>query len=189
MSACSRLAYATPLEVGTPRAVCCDYGVRGYWFTAPTDFTINSLALPATAGTIDATLQVIRLNNPPPAYAYSTTNDFTSLGYWTDVVSVDTNIAVRAGDIIGILGWINGATPHSFSSSYTTQIGDDSVVIRRLGFQYLGMAREVWTEESNIGYIALDYSLSASDVPEPASLALMGLGLAGLAARRKRARM
>lgn len=178
-------ATATPLDIGSySGSGCCGGLTRGYWFTAPTDFTIDRLSMPTATNGAGDTLQVILLNNVPPVYG-NTTNSFTSLGYWTGVSSVDTNIAVHTGDLIGVLGYA-GFTPYGPSTDYATSIDGHSIVLERLGFQSTGMAANVFTEHGSIGYIALDYSVS--HVPEPASMSLIGLGLLAFAARRKAAR-
>jgi hypothetical protein len=40
--------------------------VRGYYFTAPTDFTITGLRVPTDASTSSQSIEVVRLTAPPP---------------------------------------------------------------------------------------------------------------------------
>lgn len=179
-------AHATPLDIGTrSQGGCCDSMTRGYWFTAPVDFTIDSLALPSIGQGNNDTLEVLRLNGAPPLWTH-TTNDFTSLGYWTGVSSVNTDIAVHAGDVIGVLGWTNGLTPYATANSYATSIGGAAVTLKRLGFQDLGQAHDVWTENAAYAYINMNYTVATRAVPEPATVSLFALGLVALAARRKK---
>ncbi len=175
----SAMSSAAVLNVGTwGGSGCCDFGTRGYWFTAPENFTISSVYLPMTS-VRDSTLQVVRFNSPIPYYA-STTNDFVSLGYWEDVVSASTNIAVNTGDIIGILGWADGFTPYrDASGNYATTLNGHNITLQRLGFQYLGTAHDVWTEIGTIGTIGMTYN-EGGQTPEPSALLLLALALSGL---------
>ncbi|MBE0646012.1 MAG: hypothetical protein IH600_18160 [Bacteroidetes bacterium] len=81
--------------------------VRGYWFTAPTAFTITGVRVPTDVGTTAQSIQILKFTaGPPPAYASSTTA-YNTLGLWIDVASttiIPCNINIAAGDIIGILG-------------------------------------------------------------------------------------
>ncbi|PHZ86150.1 hypothetical protein [Paremcibacter congregatus] len=176
-------ASATALDIGTSSGSgCCQNLTRGYWFTAPVDFTITGLSLPGGPVT-DSTIEVLKFNITPPQFS-STTNDFTSMGYWEDVASVTTSLAFSAGDIVGILGWADGFTTYrDTNGDYDTSLGGQAITLARLGFQDLGQAHDVWTETGTIGMINMEYTTT---VVEPAPLALLGLGLLGLGLARKR---
>src|SRR5687768_14793914 len=96
---------------------------RGYYFTAPTCFTITGLQVPTDIGTGLQSIAVVRLQALPPLFS-TTTNAFTVL-YLTQndatpgIISV--NIQVEQGDIIGILGQ-RGTSGSYAPSNYATNI-------------------------------------------------------------------
>ena len=165
---------------------CCSFGTRGYWFTAPVDFRITAVSVPGRAGA-GSTLEVLRFSSAIPAYSGST-NAFTSLGFWSDVASASADIAVHAGDIIGVLGYSggDGFTPYG-NAEYATSIFGNAITLQRLGFQALGAAHDVWREPGgSIGLIGLQYDVAGGNVPEPTSIALVLAALAGLTVVRRR---
>ncbi|MBX3461456.1 MAG: hypothetical protein KF696_16035, partial [Planctomycetes bacterium] len=137
--------------------------VRGYYFTAPTDFTITGLRVPTDASTAGQTIEVVRLTAAPPAYP-TTTNSFTQLyrvvdNQTTNVLTV--NIAVASGDVIGILGW-RGTSNSYGTGPYNTAIGSFGVTLHRMGMQYnlnTTPAQELWTEASSISRVEMYYTL------------------------------
>lgn len=199
------LAAALPLAmVGTAQATLVDVGTqtgtfsgntRGFWFTAPTDFTITGVGLPTTAsnGTFD--VAILLLNNNPPLFSGST-NDFSTLllargGVGSDLLS--TNIVVHTGDIIGVLGSRGGVNSYG-ASPYATDILGHGVTLARLGMQFdlrNTDPQNLWTEQGgSISRVLLNVEATAApsnnNVPEPASLSLLALGLLGLGVARKR---
>ncbi len=155
---------AADLDVGVWNGNgCCGSLTRGYWFVAPVDFTITGLSVPTNGPGTGATLEVIRLNSIPPEYS-SSTNDFTQLGYWSDVTTAVADIPVTAGDIIGIFGWADGMTPYrNASGPYQTTLGEEPVTLARLLFQSRGEASDVSSESNGeLGVIGLEYEIGSS---------------------------
>ena len=123
---------------------------RGYWFQAPTDFTITGVRVPTTASTNNQHIEVVRFNSgAPPAFA-TTTNNFTSLARHRNIAGTGTitvNIPVSTGDYIGILG--SRGTTNSYGPKYTSNIDGKSVTLTRMGMQYqlaTTNARDLWQE-------------------------------------------
>lgn len=153
---------------------------RGYYFTAPTCFTITGLQVPTDIGTGAQSIAVVRLQALPPLFS-ATTNAFTIL-YLTQsnatpgIISV--NIQVEQGDIIGILG--QRGTSNSYApSNFATNIAGFPVTIARLGMQFplpTNPPQQLWTEaagsvsrvemyyDSTITFTANHSVLNQSDV-------------------------
>jgi len=136
--------------------------IRGYWFVAPTCFTITGADVPTDASSGNQSIAIMRFYETPPTY--STTTDAFTLLYLaqdtTEMGILPMNIQVEAGDIIGVLGC--RATTVSYSgSSNTTTIEGNTVSLNRLGMQFpltTTMPQQLWTEaSSNIGRTNLYY--------------------------------
>ena len=185
-------ASAASLDVGTYGGnSCCSGMTRGYVFTAPIDFNISEVFLPVAGGT-GSTLQLLKFDSVPPEWA-STTNSFSSLGFWAGVQSSGAiNIAIHAGDVIGVLGWSAAlqATPYrDQAGSYASSINGNAVSLQRIGFQALGQAHDVWKEQNySIGTIGLTYFTAPVPEPETYALMLAGLGVVGGFTRRRKAK-
>ena len=109
---------------------------RGYWFTAPTCFTITGLRVPTDASTSAQSIAVMRFPSTPPVWS-TTTNNFDLLHLSQSVSGtniINVNIQVEAGDFIGILG-VRGNTNAYASGPFTTTIAGQSVTLTRMGFQ------------------------------------------------------
>ncbi|MDT8324511.1 MAG: hypothetical protein RRA94_10385, partial [Bacteroidota bacterium] len=116
--------------------------VRGFWFTAPTDFVIVGVRVPTDVGTTAQNVQIIKFANTPPAYPTTATG--TTLGYWNNVAGtsiIPCYVEIQAGDHIAIFGARDGggttnlnsyATP---SGNYTSSILGQSVTLERMVWQ------------------------------------------------------
>ena len=178
-------AAAAVIDVG-PQVDTFDGWTRGYYFTAPTAFTITGVYVPTDASSANQSIQVVRFNSSAPPIFSNTTDDFTSLGLWQDNAAaafISADIDVAAGDIIGIYGW-RGETNSYGSSNYLTQIGGYDVTLNRSGFQHSltnQPASAIWSEASGFfGRVQFSYDLGGSAVPEPATWAMMIIGFAGV---------
>jgi hypothetical protein len=141
---------------------------RGYWFTAPTNFTVTGLQVPNETGHALQNVEVVRFNPgvTPPVYT-ATTPAFVSLFRAVGQPSgqlIPASIPIRAGDVIGILGAAGDGTimHNSYGNGpFTTEISGHPVTLNRLGMQYnlvTTPTRELWTASSNIARVQLFYS-------------------------------
>lgn len=185
-------ASAASLDVGTQQSIFTG-NTRGYWFTAPTDFTITGLRAPVEVGSGNQYIEVLKFNSPPPIFS-NVTNDFTSLAYFAGVPGtsfIPTNIPVLSGTIIGILGGRNVSNniANSYTSSpYASSINGFAVSLQRLGFQaslVSTQANNLFTENGgSIARIELDYTPGVAK-PVPVPPAVMGLVVgAGMLGRK-----
>lgn len=95
----------TPITMG-PQIGTYTGAVRGYYFVAPTNFTICQLYVEDEINTQMQHVEVVRLNAVPPTYP-ATTNAFTSLFYqnnWVPNTPIPCNIPISSGQIIGVFG-------------------------------------------------------------------------------------
>jgi len=95
---------------------------RGYWFTAPVDFTITGLDVPVVGLTSPQSIAVLLMSAPPAVYSNYTCT-FTIL-YLTqnnpNPGTISVNIPIYAGDIIGVLGCRSDTPTGTCYNSYAT---------------------------------------------------------------------
>jgi hypothetical protein len=111
--------------------------VRGYWFTAPTDFTIIGLRVPTEASTAAQSIHVMRLPAPPPIFS-TTTSTFQTLfhvGLSQGTSVIPVNIPVSQGDVIGVLGYRGDVNSYAPRGPQQSSIGGQPITLTRLLFQ------------------------------------------------------
>ncbi|MDP1727433.1 MAG: T9SS type A sorting domain-containing protein [Bacteroidota bacterium] len=142
---------------------------QGFWFTSPTSIIITGLRVPDDGIIGDQSLQLIKLNAPPPVYT-SYTSTFTTLHYSQNISGfnfIPVNIPVNAGERIGILGCRSSGTGQSISSLsedsiYVSNIAGIPVTLTRAGCQsniINGAATSFWQAPSShqIGRVEIMY--------------------------------
>ena len=139
--------------------------VRGYYFTAPTDFCITAVRVPTDASTDCQSVAIVKFNSGPPPTWSNVTNDFTQLHYTSCLNSTDkiiVNVSVSQGDVIGIYGCRGTDCKNSYdgSGNVTTSIAGNSVLLTRSGMQYnlvTNQMKEIWKASSSISRVEMYY--------------------------------
>ncbi len=137
--------------------------VRGYYFTAPVNFTITGLKIPADNAGLQ-NIAVVRFTAGAPPLFATTTNSFNVLYITQNNPSTSilpVSIAVTAGDIIGILG--SAGTTNSYAASPVgSTIAGMPITLARLGMQFplnTTAPQDLWTEASgNISRVEMYYT-------------------------------
>lgn len=152
----------TAIAVG-PQSSTFSSMVRGYYFTAPVNFTICGLYIPTDASTASQNVEVVRFNaGAPPAYP-GTTNNFVSLFYQNNYAPntmIPCNIPVTAGDVIGVYGARGSGQVNSYDGvQYATTILGNPVTLYRSGMQNnlsTMQMNNIWSEiNASIGRVIM----------------------------------
>lgn len=129
---------------------------------------------------------------------------FAALGDTTNSFpygTISQTLSTTAGQTYNLGYWLasDGATPNYFDASWNGSIISSSALTNipssgyvHYQFTVTGTGSDTLTfnEQNYHSYLALDnvsLTSSSASVPEPGTLALLGLGLAGMAVRRKSA--
>ena len=139
--------------------------VRGYYFTAPTNFTMTALRVPTDASAGTQNIAVMRMTGatPPPAFP-GTTNAFTTL-FLTQVNpavgNIPVNIPILAGEVIAIMG--NRVNVNSYSNPpNVTTIAGFPVTLLRMGMQFplaTTAPQQLWSENAgSISRVFFEYT-------------------------------
>lgn len=101
---------------------------RGYWFTAPTDFTIVGLRVPDDFSTDP---QSVHLFEMPTASSGSVFTTLHHTGSLATLTVIPVNIPIQTGAVIGVLGY--RATTNSYGAgAYPSTIGGMPVTLTRI---------------------------------------------------------
>ncbi len=159
-----QLSQGNTLDNGTDQASFAGMS-RGYFFTAPTDFTITGLRVPTDRSNKPQSVEVIQFNNSgPPSYP-STSNNFNSLFRANNVAStsvIPCQITILEGSTIAIIGSRGNNSINSYSSpNFQTSISGIPLTLQRCGMQSSiasNNAQNIWKESQNpIGRIEMYY--------------------------------
>ncbi len=152
--------------------------IRGFWFTAPTDFVITGLRVPSQAGSGLQYIQVFKINDGTPVVYSTTSTNFTSLHVTygaTNGVIQSVNIPISAGDKIGIVGQAGNVNSYgTVSGQYN--IAGIPTTLARIGYQgsmsSTGIAN-YWTEpsSSSISRVEVYYTTCSTAVTQQPSSA------------------
>lgn len=153
--------------------------VRGYWFTAPTDFTIVAVEAPTTASTGDQNIAVLKMAAAPPAFP-TLSNAFTTEALFqnnTTAGQIAVNIQYQTGEVVGILG--NRADVNSYGAGqFATTLGGLPVTLTRMGMQFNlsnTAPQDIWQEATgSISRVNIWYTTCSAPTPQ-----LMTIGNVG----------
>ncbi|WP_373479323.1 PEP-CTERM sorting domain-containing protein [Geminocystis sp.] len=178
-------AHAIVLNVGSQTSTFTGL-TRGFFFTAPTNFTITGLGVPTDASTDNFDVALLKFNVTPPQFSASTI-DFSTLFLSRDNAGsalLATNINIQAGDIIGVFGSRGPNSINSYgANNFNTTILGQSVTLTRLIMQNdlrffdpsaIGVSTE--SGSSTLGRVFINIEETQS-VPEPVTI--LGTLLAG----------
>lgn len=152
----------TPISVGNQVATFTSM-IRGYHFTAPTNFTICGLQVPTDASQGLQTIRVVRFTAAAPPAFPANTNAFVQLFTITNAPNgiIPCNIPITAGQIIGVYG-VRGACVNSYGPpNFVTNIGGFNTTLQRSGMQSCptpagAPMTNIWSEVNyNIGRITM----------------------------------
>lgn len=151
------MSVVSTLFVGTHSTIFTG-NARGFWFTAPVNFTIVGLRIPIEAGisTQLQTVEVVRFPGAVPAFATPSTTH-VSLGRFTNQPGstfITTSLAITTGDIIGIVGYrgTNVASSYAGANTLASSILGQPLTLSRLGTNVsmaTAPATALWTETGN----------------------------------------
>jgi hypothetical protein len=166
-----------------------------------TPFVVDSVANSSTAG---VGLTTIFLSAGETFSTTASSDDLWSAGAlprWSDAGGLTGNRFATGVDESGaptgtLIGMNFGLwTQHALSAPYGSVVGEINGVFKELGLSYSGTAWSTgtlslyyWDSNTgdNSGQVTVDVTAGPAHVPEPASIAILGMGLLGVAASRRR---
>lgn len=166
----------TPIPLGPQIAFYNDTRVRGYHFTATSNWQMCGLYIPTDQSTGPMNVEFVRFTQgPPPAFA-GTTNNFNSLFYAAGVAGTNMipvpNIPVTSGNIYGTYGARSNPLNltqmmNSYGATGTiTNVNGTNMTLQRSGMQFPlnnQQMHDIWSEVNfNIGRIIMYYDCCPS---------------------------
>ena len=110
---------------------------RGFYFTAPTDFTITGIDVPTDAGASPFDASIYQLKNVTTYPAYTPLSDIETLADFSNQSTAvnGLNITVSQGEIIGVVGRRGNITSYTTraNNTFDSYIGGHLVTFTRLG--------------------------------------------------------
>ncbi|MDC0983071.1 hypothetical protein OAR28_03205 [Amylibacter sp.] len=110
---------------------------RGFYFTAPTDFTITGIDVPTDAGASPFDASIYQLKNVTTYPPYTPLSDIETLADFSNQSTAvnGLNIAVSQGEIIGVVGRRGNITSYTTraNNTFDSYIGGHLVTFTRLG--------------------------------------------------------
>lgn len=170
----------TPFSPGAQIASYTATRVRGYHFTAASNFNICEVYVPNSMNSNMWHVEIVKFNNSAPPAFPATTNAFVSQFYADSVTgnnSISCNVNVTSGDIMGIYGSRSQSNnnantmANSYDSpNYATTINGGGVTMRRSGMQFPlnnQQMHDIWSEVAyNCGRI-IGYHSCCPFPPKP----------------------
>lgn len=128
--------------------------VRGYWFTAPSDFVITGVRVPTDASSGNSNIAILRMDTVAPIYPVLT-NSFSLLYLTQNNTSgtgiIPVNIPVYTGQNIMVLGNRADMNSYSAAGTITATFGSYTLNLTRSGMQFslsTTAPMSVWTQAS-----------------------------------------
>ena len=161
---CTVVSAQTQMPLPAQTTTYTGLGMRGYWFQAPTDFTITGARVPTDASSGDQTVEIVSFASQPTGTGIT---NFTPLFYQTGVAGTGVistgNISVTSGTWIGIIGARDTTAINSYApNSYVSDIGGNSVTLTRLcanSTPVTAQSTNFFTNDASIGRVELYYIL------------------------------
>ncbi len=170
----------TPIPIGPQIATFNSTRVRGYHFTATSNWTLCGLYIPTDNSTGAMNVEFVRFTQGPPPPFAGTTNNFVSLFYASQVAGTNIitvpNVAVTNNNIYGTYGARSQVgNPNQMMNSYgatatVTNVNGINMTLLRSGMQFPlnnQQMHDIWSEVNfNIGRIIM-YHDCCPDPPAP----------------------
>ena len=155
---------------------------RGYYFIAPTDFTVTSLRVPTTINAGPQSIALVRFNSGAPPSFPGTTLDYTTLHLTQGLnttTPVNVSITISAGDVIGVYGSRNGCNSYGATGPFNTTLLGFPVTLTRSGMQTNidpNYPFPIWTE-AGLSVGRIEMTVSSNVIPTMGQWGIIALFL------------